>query len=653
MAEYTSNFELSDDTAWDNTHTTESQIPFHPVILTGTPSATIATATTTTTTAPTNTASDVWGSHSLPIHADLVRSVAGLSHTAMPSQHPPHGFSPSASTPFTTPLVGYPTDPFIPSEIAPSPQIHQPSMPFSMQFTHPHHPISSEIPPSLHPTSYPIPHTLPSAQPTSSASFTSASIAPSSYQPHHQISSEIPPSPFNSHMIHNEIPFSPGQGSLLWGSNDIATEIAPSLPHHQLIGSLDGGTAAQLPAATATIGSGASIQDRDNVLHALTNHHLSNGFGSYFTLIVEKEPHYQLALYRQQFTQPIEIRLVANSPQPLNAQFEVLLAVLFYGEDGQPKIPQIDEKGNEPFAANHHASIQWPAPPTEGVKAGLVVFDRLKINHAQRSRPIFYVCVAYIVENSTVLRVLGVSEKRPLFVVSQNTHRRDMAARRVWEALRLTEIQAANSEDLYTVITSFWASHLSVSLEREDYNHLLSRSIPLQNELPRKRLPHDQRQIQESRLSQVISQANSTVSFDIFKQHIWPPLYEAEKVLKSNECLLGLYREGSMHIFLRRDLVEKHLPEMPVGTFIIRFSDNDAGVVTIGAVAPNSSLRWYKIPANQVRNIADFIRDSVDFHVVYCRGGMIRDKQQAIGRYYSSPSPRNASNGPYQILSAT
>jgi len=130
----------------------------------------------------------------------------------------------------------------------------------------------------------------------------------------------------------------------------------------------------------------------------------------------------------------------------------------------------------------------------------------------------------------------------------------------------------------------------------------------------------------------------------------WEWFYAVMKLTK--EDLRGMWMDGALLGFVSRQQAEEYLRASEPGTFLIRFSDSELGGVTVAWFSLNedtnqkevSMLQPYTRKDLMIRSLADRIHDCHQMIMLYPN----HPKDQAIGKYYSSPPEtvaRNPRNG--------
>ncbi|XP_034309896.2 signal transducer and activator of transcription 5B isoform X2 [Magallana gigas] len=102
----------------------------------------------------------------------------------------------------------------------------------------------------------------------------------------------------------------------------------------------------------------------------------------------------------------------------------------------------------------------------------------------------------------------------------------------------------------------------------------------------------------------------------------WEWFYQAMKLTK--EHLRGPWKEGYINGFISKLDSQRHLEKCPLGTFLLRFSDNFIGGITIAWLAEDKTGKkqiWNLQPFSakdfQIRGLAERINDLPQLHILY------------------------------------
>ncbi|KAI8130440.1 signal transducer and transcription activator isoform X1 [Lucilia cuprina] len=125
----------------------------------------------------------------------------------------------------------------------------------------------------------------------------------------------------------------------------------------------------------------------------------------------------------------------------------------------------------------------------------------------------------------------------------------------------------------------------------------------------------------------------------------WDWFFAIMKLTKDH--LLSLWKAGLIVGFINKRKAEEMLRILPLGTFLLRFSDSELGGITVGFVTEQSSVLmlspWTARDLN-IRGLADRIHDLEVLRFVYPSNRM---RDEAFGEFYTQRMDENARRDGY------
>eukprot|EP00002_Diphylleia_rotans_P002521 TRINITY_DN1158_c0_g4_i2.p1 TRINITY_DN1158_c0_g4~~TRINITY_DN1158_c0_g4_i2.p1 ORF type:complete len:724 (-),score=161.88 TRINITY_DN1158_c0_g4_i2:425-2596(-) len=181
---------------------------------------------------------------------------------------------------------------------------------------------------------------------------------------------------------------------------------------------------------------------------------------------------------------------------------------------------------------------------------------------------------------------IGVSERIRLTVSSQANHQRDFIAKRLWETLSSAHPTAFKATlpalEILRAVQEVWRQSVGRPMSDAELLNLY-------------RYACSTRRDGDPLLT------DDAATFALFRDGVWRIAFEAEKILRHDPRLLELWRKGLLHAFAPRTDADRLLAHRTPGTFMIRFSEADPGVIlaaalTLSPIAPSAASGSTSVP---------------------------------------------------------